>query len=204
LLKLTLVRWLQAQVANNGYVAETGSVARALRYDDIWLSLKAHLLDQVGAAPSIAISAATSVPSFGPASDYPFAYDASFWGYLSKDLGPLHIDVNGGLNEWQLDLPIRVAQGFATAAATVQLPLKLGAMLEVYGFSDAGPVAPEDAGTLLGLSYSPRPSVMFDIGEDLSFFPSTRRMTLFVGVTFIPVRLWNRERPSAVERVGRQ
>jgi hypothetical protein len=55
LLKLTLVDWLQAQVGNNGYVAESGSVGRALRYDDVWFSLKAHLLDQTPAWPSLAL-----------------------------------------------------------------------------------------------------------------------------------------------------
>jgi hypothetical protein len=198
LFKLTLVPWLQAQVGSNGYVAQTGSVARAIRYDDIWFTLKAHLVDQVSgsAIPSIAVSAAMSVPSFGPASDFPFAYDASFWGYVSKDLGRVHLDLNGGLNEWQFDLPVRVSQGFVTAAATITLPLHLGAMIEGYGFSDAGAVAPGDAGLLTAVSYSPSPSINIDVGEDTSFIPSTRRMTLFVGMTFIAARLWGREAPA--------
>ena len=190
LLKLTLLDWLQAQVGNNGYVAESGSVGRALRYDDIWFTLKAHLVDQTPTVPAIALSAAVSVPSFGPASDFPLGYDSSFWGYVSKDFGRVHFDINGGLNVWQMNLPIRTVQGFATLAATVPLPLALAAMAEVYGFSNAGLVAPQDAGTLLAIGYCPRPSVMFDLGGDIGFFPATRRTTLFLGITFIPVRLW--------------
>jgi hypothetical protein len=195
LLKLTLLPWLQAQVGNNGYVTESGSIERALRYDDIWFSLKFHLLDQTSIAPSLALSASVSVPSFGPASDYPVAYDSSFWGYVSKDLGRVHLDLNGGANVWQMDRAVaRTVQGFVTFATTVSLPLGFGAMGEVYGFSDAGPVAPEDAGALAAVSYSPRPSVMFDVGADAGAFPATRRMTLFLGVTFIPFRLWGGDR----------
>jgi hypothetical protein len=68
-------------------------------------------------------------------------------------------------------------------------------MAELYGFGDAGPVAPDDAGALVAVSYAPRPSVMFDLGGDVGFFQATRRMTLFLGVTFIPVRLWGGRSP---------
>ncbi len=191
LLKLTLVEWLQAQVGGNGYVFTSGSVSRSLRYyDDVSFGLKTHIVDQTKAIPSIAFSAALSVPSFNPPRDFPFAYDASFWAYATKDLCGVHFDLNGGVNVWQFDLPARSVQGFGTLAAGVPLPFHLGVMVETYGFTDAGRIAPKDAGLLMGLSYSPSPSVMFDVGEDVSVFPSTRRLTLFLGVTFIPVRLW--------------
>jgi hypothetical protein len=81
-------------------------------------------------------------------------------------------------------------EGFGTLAVSTALPLNFGVMGEVYAFNDAGRIAPKDAGLLLGLSYSPSAACMFDVGGDVGAFPSTRYVTLFVGVTFVPFRLW--------------
>jgi hypothetical protein len=191
LVKLTISEWLQVQVGTNGYVFTSGQAPQSLRFmDDISYGLKAHVVDQSEVGPSLAVSASVSVPTPYRNDLFPFAYDASFWGYASKDLGPLHLDVNGGLNVWQFDIPQRSLQPFVSVAATLSLPLGLGAMLESYWFDYAGPIALRDAGILWAGSYSPSPSVLFDAGVDVSLFPSTREYTVFAGVTFIPARLW--------------
>jgi hypothetical protein len=194
LVKLTIFRWLQAQVGTNGYVFPTGDVSRSLRYiDDVSVGIKTHLVDQSAVAPSLAASAALSIPTPYRNDAFPFAYDASFWAYASKDYGPFHLDLNGGLNVWQFDLTERTLQPFASLAASVALPLNLGAMVESYWFDDGGPIALRDAGLLIAGSYSPSPRVLFDAGVDIGFVPSTRTYTVFAGVTFIPARLWGED-----------
>jgi hypothetical protein len=197
LLKLTLLRWLQAQAGTNGLVFTTGRVRRPLYYvDDITLGAKIHVFDQTPDSPSFAVSASINVPSFYRNDAFPYAYDASFWGYLSKDLGvpgepgSLHVDLNGGLNVWEFDIPQKTFQEFGAAALTLGLPCHLSLMGEIYGFTDGGRIAPEDAGVLAALGYAPIPSMMFDAGGDISLVPSTRQYTLFAGVTFVPFRLW--------------
>jgi hypothetical protein len=191
LVKLTVVEWLQVQVGTNGYVFTSGDVSRTLPYfDDVSFGLKTHFVDQTDVVPSLAVSAALSVPTPYYNGAFPFAYDASFWAYASKDVGPVHLDLNGGFNFWQFDLPERSFQPFVTLAATVALPLGFGAMAESYWFDYAGPIALRDGGLLLAGSYAPSHRVLFDAGVDVSFFPSTRAYTMFAGLTFIPARLW--------------
>jgi hypothetical protein len=191
LLKLTILRWLQVQLGTNGYVFTSGDVSRTLQYiDDVSIGLKVHFLDQTSVTPSLAASAALSIPTPYRNDTFPFAYDASFWLYASKDYGPLHVDLNGGLNVWQFDIDQRSLQPFVSLATAVALPLGFGAMAEGYWFDDGGPIALRDAGLLLAASYAPTPRVLFDAGIDWSFVPATRTYTLFAGVTFIPARLW--------------
>jgi hypothetical protein len=193
LLKLTILRWLQVQLGTNGYVFTSGDVSKTLQYiDDVSLGLKFHFVDQdrTGITPSLAASAALSVPTPYRNDTFPFAYDASFWLYASKDYGPLHVDLNGGLNVWQFDINQRSLQPFVSLATAVSLPLGFGAMAEGYWFDYGGPIALRDAGLLLAGSYAPAPRVLFDAGVDWSFVPATRTYTLFAGVTFIPARFW--------------
>jgi hypothetical protein len=191
LVKLTILRWLQAQLGTNGYVFPSGEVSRSLQYiDDVSVGLKLHFFDQTDIAPSLAASAALSIPTPYRNDTFPFAYDASFWMYASKDYGPLHVDLNGGLNIWQFDISQRSLQPFVSLAATLALPLHVGAMAEGYWFDYGGPIALRDAGLLMAASYGPSPRVLFDAGVDWSFVPATRTYTLFAGVTFIPARLW--------------
>jgi hypothetical protein len=191
LLKLTVLWWLQVQLGTNGYVFSSGDVSRSLQYiDDVSVGLKTHFLDQTDVAPSLAASAAISIPTPYRNDTFPFAYDASFWVYASKDYGPVHLDLNGGLNVWQFDLNERSLQPFVSLAGAVALPLGLGAMAESYWFDDGGPIALRDAGLLLAGSYAPNRRVLFDAGVDVGFVPTTRTYTLFAGVTFIPGRLW--------------
>lgn len=200
LFKVTLFPWLQAQVGSSGLLLASGEPSPKLYLfdyvDDFTYGLKVHVADQSEDLPSVAASAALGVPSFEPSDAIPYAYNASFWVYVSKDFGApgdagsVHVDLNGGFNVWAFELPARSVQGFAALAVSVALKWHLGVMGEVYGFQDAGLVSPKDAGLLAGLSYSPVPWVMFDLGGDASAFPSTREFTLFSGATFVPVRLW--------------
>jgi hypothetical protein len=89
LLKLTILRWLQVQLGTNGYVFTSGDVSRTLGYvDDVSIGLKLHFLDQTDVAPSLAASAAVNIPTPYRNDTFPFAYDASFWIYASKDYVP--------------------------------------------------------------------------------------------------------------------
>src|SRR5262249_28224791 len=110
LIKLTVAPWVQIQVGSNGYTASPGS-APARYFDNVNLGLKFHLADQLGARPAFAISGALSVPTSAGQEGYVRAYDALFTGYASKDLGPVHVDLNAGVNLWRLeDHPL--PQGF--------------------------------------------------------------------------------------------
>jgi hypothetical protein len=205
LLKLTLLRWLQLQAGSSALVYSVGDVPRRLDYvDDLSFGGKVHLVDQTPATPSFAVSATVNVPSFDPDAAAPGGEGASFWAYASKDFGApgspgsLHVDLNGGADVLQLDLPARRARPFVALALTESLPLKLCAMTEAYAFGDGGPLAPHDAGVLAAMGYAPKPSVMFDAGADVSAFPATRTWTLFAGVTFVPARLWGGPRTTPV------
>jgi hypothetical protein len=210
LLKLTLLRWLQLQAGTNALVDSVGAVPRRLDYvDDFSIGAKLHLIDQTPVSPSFSVSASVAVPSFDRDEAFPVAYDASFWAYASKDFGAagspgsLHVDLNGGFDAVQFDLPGRRYRPFGALALTESLPWRLSLMAEAYAFGDGGPVAPRDAGVLGALGYSPEPSVMFDAGGDVSAFPGTRTFTLFAGVTFVPARFWGGPRSVPVTASSR-
>lgn len=205
LLKLTLAEWVQAQVGGNGHVVTSGDVARSLRYlDDISVGPKFHFVDQAGWWPSLAASASLNIPSWDRQTDFPFAYDASFWGYASKDLAFVHFDLNGGLNVWEFDLRPSY-QKFVTLASSMPIAGDFGAMLEGYYFTNAGAIAPRDGGTLMAVSYAPRPWLMFDAGFDIGWFPSTRSFSTFAGLTVIPYDFWDTEseRRKRAQRTAR-
>jgi len=63
-------------------------------------------------------------------------------------------------------------------------------MGEAYYFSNAAPVAPRDGGLLFAFTHSPRSWIVFDLGADIGWFPTTRAYSLFVGMSIIPVVLW--------------
>jgi hypothetical protein len=187
LAKLTLAEWVQVQAGSNGY-----TILRALRtthfFDEATLGLKLHVLDQSGAAPSLSFSATGSFPISSDESA-PQTYDAFFTAYATKDFGWLHIDLNSGANAWRLNGD-PIAQGFYALALSGNLPPPFGVMLESYYFSDATPAAPKDGGVLFAITHSPKPWLLFDLGGDVGFFPSTRKYSVFVGMTIVPFVLW--------------
>jgi hypothetical protein len=190
LFKLSLARWVQVQLGSNGFTAgQDPGVASYL--DNLIVVGKLHLddADPNGLAPSVAASAALSVPTFHDQEGYTSAYDAFFVAYVSKDIGPVHADANVGLESWNLDTKV-TSQEYATLALSMSLPAPYGIMAEAYYFSDEAPVVSHDGGFLFAVSHSPRPWLTFDAGGDIGFFPSTRAFSTFVGMTIAPAVLW--------------
>jgi hypothetical protein len=198
LAKLTLVERLQVQVGSNGKVITSGRTVSEARYlDDISIGLKTKLVDETRAVPSMAVSAAISIPSWDRHPDFPFAYDASFWAYASKDVGPFHFDLNGGLNVWEFDLS-PTYQPFVSLALGAPLAGGFGAILEGYAFADGGArIAPKDTGILTGLTFAPEPWIMFDAGVDVGAARQLREWSLFTGLTVIPYDFWDTAKEKA-------
>jgi hypothetical protein len=188
LIKLTMAPWAQIQIGSNGYTAIEGD-APARYFDNVTLTFKAHLLDQGKAAPAIALSGGASLPTAAGQEGYVRAYDAFFTGYVTKDLGPVHADLNLGLNLWRLsDHPL--PQGWVALAFSADLKAPFGVMAEGYAFSDAAPLNARDGGFLFALTLTPRSWLVFDLGGNVGFFPAERAYSVFAGLTVIPVVLW--------------
>ena len=187
LAKLTVTEWAQLQVGSNGYSLARGTVP-AQYLDDVTPGVKFHVLDQYDALPSLSFSAVASIPTFR-GEGYLRTYDTLFAGYLTKDLGWLHADLNLGLNVWRVQSP-RPQEWVALALSGNLLP-PFGIMVEAYYFTDAAPIASRDGGLLFGITHSPKPWLVFDCGGDVGYFPSTRAYSLFVGMSIVPTLLWS-------------
>jgi hypothetical protein len=188
LLKQTFTPLLQIQVGSNGYTVlhSAPGVPAARRIDNLVVGPKLHLLDQGFIAPSIALSAQASLPVFATGNDAAF-----FTGHASKDLGPVHIDWNVGLDIWWGDGGNSAVTQPFTALALSASPLPpFGLALEGYAFASAQPYAPRDGGVRAAITSTPRPWMVFDFGGDVGWFPSTRAFSLFVGMTLVPVIFW--------------
>jgi len=186
LLKQSLTHWLQLQVGN-GFTLIRG-VAHAQYLDNIVVGPKFHLLDQGELAPSLSLSAEASLPAFA-ASGYSRLVDAAFIAYASKDLGPLHIDLNQDITVLDLGNS-RTLQEYTSLALSHSLPGGFGVALEGYYISPAALLASRDGGVRAALSCSLRSFLVVDLGGDAGFFPSTRAFSLFAGLTIIPAVLW--------------
>jgi hypothetical protein len=192
LAKLTLEPWVQLQVGSNGLTAATGLVPQGF-FDDVVVGPKFHLADQTAWTPSMSLSAEVSIPTF-PGQGYVRTYDALFTAYVTKDVGPVHADFNVAWNLWRVDA-VPLSQGLVALALTANIPPPFGVMGEAYYFSAAPPLAPRDGGLLFAFSHSPRSWLVFDLGADIGWFPSTRAYSLFFGMSIIPVVLWRPARP---------
>jgi hypothetical protein len=190
LAKLTVMKWLQIQAFGNGFTTAR-ALSTAQFFDNVNLGAKFHLddADPNGLAPSLAFSAALSIPTFNGQEGYSSAYDAIGVAYVSKDIGPIHVDWNVGIEALQID-HTTTPQEFVTIALSASLPPPFGIMAETYYFSDASPVATRDGGFLFALSHSPRPWLTLDVGADIGYFPSVRTFSTFFGMTIVPVMLW--------------
>ncbi len=201
LFKLTVAHWLQAQVGGNGAVFASGDVP-ASYLDDVTAGLKVHFNDQGTWAPSLALSATVSVPTFAPQRGYLPTTDLLFTAYATRDIGWLHVDLNAGLNVWRLEGPA-LYQPFVALALSTALTDLVGVMVEGYVFGDAAPVAPRDAGVLAAVALSPRTWLTFDLGGDVGLYPASRAYSLFAGVTVIPADLWDTDREARVREAER-
>jgi hypothetical protein len=191
LAKLTLAPWVQVQLGSNGYTAERGARAgsAASFFDDAEVVAKFHLHDQTAMTPSISLSAGASIPTAAGQLGYLRTYDASFIAYVTKDLGPVHVDFNAVVNVWRIDAS-PLTQELVALALTANTPPPFGVMGEAYAQTDASPVSSRDGGFLFAFSHSPRPWLVFDIGGDVGWFPSERNYSVFIGMSFIPVVFW--------------
>ena len=183
LLKYTVAPWLQAQVASNGPALQRRPILREY-FDDLEMGPKFHVLDQTANGPGLALSAAISLPTWA-APGYLRTYDLLTTAYISKDFGPLHLDLNLGFNLWRLGDPL--AQYWVALAGTYQLTPMWAVMAEAYGFNSASPVSDSDAGVLMAVSLAPTTWLVLDIGGIVSADRATSLGTLFVGLTVIPV-----------------
>jgi hypothetical protein len=188
LAKLTLARFIQLQVGSNGYTTQFDGPA-ARYFDNVTAGVKLHLADQRSVLPSLSLSGAIGVPILEPQQGYVPADDALFIAYITKDFGPLHADLNLGANDFGLDSAPR-AQEWIALALSMNLPPPFGVMVEDYYFTDAQPFAARDGGCLFALSVTPRPWLVFDFGGDVGYFSATRAYSSFVGMTIVPVKLW--------------
>jgi hypothetical protein len=170
-------------------VVQRPSLARAeLPHDDVTVVEKFHPLDPTARRPSLALSAEASIPTFRRAGCLR-SYDALFAILVTKNVGPVHPDLNAGLNLWRIDDHPR-PQEFVAFALSMNIVAPIGAMVESYVFSNASPIASRDGGVLFAFSQTPRPWLVFDEGADVGFYPSTRAYSLFAGATVIPAVLW--------------
>jgi hypothetical protein len=200
LLKLTVAEWAQLQVGDDYVLARGKGSSRYL--DDVTPGVKFHLVDQGAVVPSLSLSALASIPTF-QGEGYLRTYDALFTAYATKDFGPVHADLNVGANAWRVEDAPR-PQEWVALALSANLPPPFGVMTEGYYFTDAAPVTTHDGGFLFAITHSPRSWLVFDVGGDVGMFPSTRQYSVFMGVSFVPVVLWQapgREpRPAAAAR----
>ena len=187
LLKQTLTPLVQLQVGSNGYTMIRPSPG-ASYLDNVTFGPKLHLHDQGDVAPSLAVAAQASLPTF-PASGYPHLDDAVFTVFVSKDLGWLHVDLNGGLLAYDLGAAAQT-QGLVALALSTALSSLFGVALEGYALSDAAPLASRDGGIRAALGLTARPWLVVDLGGDVGFYPDTRAYSLFCGMTVIPAVLW--------------
>ncbi len=182
LAKLTLADWVQAQVGDNGLTFLRGG-ARATYLDDVEVGAKLHFVDQTKSMPSISVAAYASVPTFH-ATGYLRTWDAIAIGYVTKDVGPVHADLNVGGTLFRIEerpLP----QPFAALALSMPLVGPAAVMVEGYVFAPAEPAATEDGGLLFALALSPSPWLVFDVGGDVGAYPHTRAYSAFVGATVL-------------------
>lgn len=191
LLKYSATNYLQLQLAtNNAFAAGSGTQSFM---DGGFFGPKIQFNNQGDWMPIISLSAFLQFPTYST-STLQSTYDALVWTYLSKDIGPIHTDLNLGVN--LLNLAASATPQWVTAWSTsADIAYGFGVMTELYGFY-GGPATVADAGWLNAISYSPVPEVMFDLGGDVGLAREQRSYTLFVGVTFVPYQTHSKARAT--------
>jgi len=188
LIKLTLSKLLQIQVGSGNGLTFVSSPS-SVYFDNLLTGLKLHVGDQGKFMPSFAVTALVSIPTH----QY---VGVILTGHLSKDIGPLHIDVNAGINEVGVDNSSPATQGFVAGALSATLAGPLGGAIETYYFSDGSGVdgvpfsLSHDGGLRMVLNLSPKPWLVFDAGGDIGYFPSVRAFSVFFGMSIAPVVFW--------------
>lgn len=184
LLKQTFTPLLQLQVGSNGYTFVHGS-ASAHYFDNVVVGPKLHFIDQQTFVPSLALTAQASLPTFA-ARGYARYLDAFFTAHASKDVGVVHIDINGGLYVWRA-FDSAAAQTFGSFTLSTGIVGPLGGAIETYYFTDAHTAAHRDGGFRAVLNATLRNWLVLDVGGDAGYFPQTRAFSLFFGMTIVPM-----------------
>jgi len=186
ILKLTVLEPLQLQVGTNGWVAQR---AESAYLDDFLVAAKLRLAREEGASPALAFSAGLSIPTRSGQQGYVPTYDAQLVAYASKDLGPIHADLNLALNV--LDLQgAGIRQPWVALSVSTELAHRYIPMVEGYAFGSGGDLAASDHGLLVALGLAFTRQVVMDVGGDWGMIGQDRRFSLFVGLTVLTPRLW--------------
>jgi hypothetical protein len=173
-----LLDWLQVQLGSDGLLVRQAGQTTAV--DGAVGVLKARLLAQDGWVPTVSLSARAAVPTRPPLPAIQSTLDVGGTLHVSKDFGPLHVDLNGTV----LVAGLAAAQGQVALAFSTGVTDTLGAALEVH--STIGAALPNDGGVRALLTWAPVDQLVFDVGFDVGFFRQTRAWSLFAGFVFVP------------------
>ena len=108
-------------------------------------------------------------------------YDATLTGAASKDLGPLHLDFNLGVELYQIDV-FPTAQLFTALATTYPATKQLSIAFEPHYFAAASTFASRDVGVMGAVEYAVRSWLVFDSAIDVTFLEPRAVMGLFGSV----------------------
>ncbi len=184
LLKYSLLDTVQLQLAtNNLFLVGQGLAPRAV--DGVMPGLKVKFNDQGEVMPSNGISVHVAFPTHGFEGAAQRTIDASAWWYISKDVGPVHGDINFAVNVFDVTHN-PTPQGLMTLALSMPIGFGFGVMSEAYTLFGNVEAVPVDGGWLNAISYSPIPEIAFDAGADVGFYWQTRTVSFFAGITFVP------------------
>ncbi|MBE2254221.1 MAG: hypothetical protein IAE78_32125 [Myxococcus sp.] len=179
LAKVSVLDWLQVQFGSDQLLAFDGKQAWAV--DGAVAALKVRLFEQADLLPTLSLSSRLAAPTRPPLPALQSTVDLNFTAHASKDLGPVHADLNGMFNLFGFDQ----AQGQVALALSTGLTSQVGVALE--GHSTFGnPRRPNDGGVRAVLTFSPVEQLVFDLGGDVGFFPQTRAWSMFFGLVFVP------------------
>lgn len=178
LVKVSLLDWLQLQGGTDNFLVRSGAGLSAI--DGGLAVLKARLLAQDSWWPTISLSTKLVMPTRPNATGVQQTIDFVGTAHVSKDLGPLHADLNGTV----LVYGGAQVQGQGALAVSGGLPASLGAALEVHSTFGNARLA-NDGGVRAVVTWSPVDWLVFDVGGDVGFFPTTRAWSLFGGLTLV-------------------
>lgn len=179
LIKVSVLDWLQVQVGSDNFFVRTPEQTAVL--DGAVAVLKARLFPQGAWAPTTSLSTRLVVATRPPLPALQTGFDWGVTAHLSKDVGPLHFDLNGTFSL----LGLREAQGQGAFVTAWGLPSGLGLALEVHS-TFGNPRLSNDGGARVVASWSPVGALVFDLGVDVGFFPGTRAWSVFGGLVFVP------------------
>lgn len=186
LAKLSLTDWMQLQLGSAGPTWSDGQLVM----DVAVVIAKVRLLPQGAWTPSLSLSLGGVFGVTPGSQTYQPVEGVQAALYASRDIGRLHVDVNVGYNVMTV-AGTDFEHGYWGALSTsVAWSSVFGTFHELYYFSPQVAGGARDGGFLFGVTLSPSPSVMFDLGGDVALFQSTRTANAFVGVTFVTERLW--------------